>query len=406
MSIAFAIPWLVAAQVTAGQPATPSAPAPPDQKALEKEFQDSLAKDAAAKAQAQGSATTAAPAQTQSPAPPPAAIGGGGNISNPEISVIGSFAAVARRDGDVAPTFKAGDDAPAQGVAVQELELSFAADVDPYFRMFAFLTMSDTETVEIEEAFLTTTALPRGFLFKGGDFRSAFGRNNEQHLHVQDFGRRPKTTQLLGDDGLRAPGAQLSYLLPTPWYATILVEYLGLNQDPSATLELEQFFDISRSWSLLWGLSSATLQRGAPDPTDLVPMPAKPDREFLLGTDVYLKWRPPNEADTYFWVGVTAEYIASRTENKDWDGAGYGQVVAQVARRLRAGVRLDFVGFPSTALGRELDASASLAFLPTEFSRIRLTYAHDHPLDNGSLRNDYLILQLEGTIGAHGAHPF
>jgi hypothetical protein len=208
-------------------------------------------------------------------------------------------------------------------------------------------------------------------------------------------------TELLGDDGLRAPGAQLSYLLPTPWYASVLVEYLGLSEDPSATLELEQFFDLSRSWSLLWGLSSATLQPDTPSGAT-----TKRDREYLLASDVYLKWRPPNEAETYWWVGVTAEYVASRTENKGWDGAGYGQIVAQIARRFRAGVRLDVVGFPSVALDRELDVSASLAFLPSEFSRVRLTYAHDHPLDDGSLRNDYLILQLEGTIGAHGAHPF
>ena len=387
------IPWVVAAQVAAQPPAPPPQPAP-DQKALEQQFQQTLQQDSAAAAQSQ-------PASAAAPATPPPPPGSGGNILNPEISVIGSFAAVARRDGDVAPTFHAGDDPPAQGVAVQELELAFAADVDPYFKMRTFLTMPDADHIEIEEAFLQTTALPSGFLFKGGIFRSSFGRNNEQHLHVQDFAVRPRMTALLGEDGLRAPGAQLSYLLPTPWYATVVVEYLGLNQDPSATLELEQFFDLSRTWSLLWGISSATLARDAEDPT----LP-KPDREYLLATDVYLKWRPPNEAETYLWFAFTGEYVGSRTENKGWDGAGYGQFVAQVARRLRAGLRLDFVGFPDAALGREVDVSASLAFLPTEFSRLRLTYVHDQPLDDPAKPNDYLILQLEGTIGAHGAHPF
>jgi hypothetical protein len=103
---------------------------------------------------------------------------------------------------------------------------------------------------------------------------------------------------------------------------------------------------------------------------------------------------------------LTAEYIASRTdERSDWDGVGYAQIVAQVARRIRAGARLDLVGYPQATLDREAVLSASLAFLPSEFSRVRVTWAHDANLDR-STSNDSVFLQLEGTIGAHGAHPF
>src|SRR5262249_27501204 len=106
------------------------------------------------------------------------------------------------------------------------------------------------------------------------------------------------------------------------------------------------------------------------------------------------------------WVSFTSEYVASRTDvRSEWDGIGYAQIVAQVARRWRAGARLDLVGYPRATLDRELTASASLAFLPSEFSRVRVTYAHDANLDK-SLGNDSVFLQLEGTIGAHGAHPF
>ena len=47
-----------------------------------------------------------------------------------------------------------------------------------------------------------------------------------------------------------------------------------------------------------------------------------------------------------------------------------------------------------------LAVAGSIAFLPTEFSRLRVTYTRDET------ENDTVILQLEGTIGAHGAHPF
>jgi hypothetical protein len=371
------VPWVVFAQ--ASQPADD----------LEKQFKDSLAADQAAQQQA-----------PPPPPPPPQPIMSGA-LLNPEISVIGVFEVGARRE-NRDPSFRSGDDPQPTGFAVQELELSFAADVDPYFRMRTFLTMPSDGGIEIEEAFLETTALPRGLGLKAGAFRSSFGRNNEQHLHVQDFARRPRTTQLLGDDGLRGPGAQLSYLLPLDWYASVFVEgfSLDLGADPSATAGLEQFFDLSRAWSLSWGLSAATLQRGKnPDGT-------APAREFLGGTDVYLRWRPPNETETYAWVSVTGEYIASRTDARsDWDGIGYGQIVAQIARRWRVGARLDLVGYPQATLDREAQISASLAFVPSEFSRVRVTYAHDANLDK-SVGQDSVFLQLEGTIGAHGAHPF
>src|SRR5262249_22827553 len=113
-----------------------------------------------------------------------------------------------------------------------------------------------------------------------------------------------------------------------------------------------------------------------------------------------------NETETYAWVSFTAEYIARRDDVvDDWDGTAYAQVVAQVARRWRVGARLDLVGYPRTSLDRELQATGSIAFLPTELSRVRVTYAHDENTTR-STSNDSVFLQLEGTIGAHGAHPF
>src|SRR5205085_2812476 len=107
-----------------------------------------------------------------------------------------------------------GADAPA-GFAVQEVEVAFQATVDPYFRADVFLTIPNLSGVEVEEAAITTTGLPAGLQVKAGVFRSAFGRQNGQHLHLQDFTRRPFINAVyLGDDGLRAPGLQVSWLFP------------------------------------------------------------------------------------------------------------------------------------------------------------------------------------------------
>jgi hypothetical protein len=319
-------------------------------------------------------------------------------LLNPEISVIGTFSAAFRRE-ETPPPFEAGDDPDPAGLGLQELEITFAAAVDPYFRMRAFLALPGLDELEIEEAYLETTALPRGLLLKGGAIRSAFGRSNEQHLHQQDFARRPRTTALLGHDGLRGAGAQLSYLPPLPWYAAVFAELMTLGDGLTVVAGVEQFVDLGPRWSLLIGGHGATVQRdedeheGEPEPGE-----EAPPREFLVGGDVYLKWRPENVTSTYAWFAVQLEYVAARPEGGEWTGAGYAQVVAQVARRVRLGARLDLVGLPGDEL--LLGGAVSVAFQPSEFSRLRLTYTRDET------RNDSFFLQLEGAIGAHAAHPF
>lgn len=385
MSLLPLIP-VILAQAAATQPATQ----PSEGDDLEEDFAAAIAAD-------------------QAPAPKPATPVTSGALMNPEISVISTFAGTWRRR--ETPGFVAGDDAAAEGLTVQEVELSFAADVDPYFKARAFLTIPNLEGIEVEEAYLLSTSLPYNLLFKGGMIRSAFGRNNEQHLHMQDFGARPRMQVLLGDDGLKAPAAQLSLLVPLPWYTVLFAEALTLPgaegfADTSATLVLEQFFDLSATWSLLWGLNAASLVRSSEEEPD--PMAPPPEREFLFATDVYLKWMPTNVARTYFWVAVTGEYAMRRLQDGgDWDGAGYAQVVARVARRWRVGVRLEATGLPAgDLLPRTTFASAAVTFHPSEYSRVRLTYRHEEDPADSTFDDDVVILQLEGAMGAHGAHAF
>ena len=368
------------------------AAAPTSQPSLAAELAQSLAADQSVAAAAR----------------PVAAPVGSGNLMNPEISFIGSFAANwAQKAQD--PAFVARDDPTTQGLTAQEVEISFSSDVDPYFKMRAFLTLPNFEGVEVEEAYLQTTQLPFDLLLKAGAFRSVMGRNNEQHLHVQDFARRPKVTTMLGEDGLRAPGAQLSLLLPLPWFATLYGEVFSLSPGAagdqlSGTAVLGQFIEVSNSWSLLVGANAALFDRG---PAEDDPMRIDPGRDFVLGGDVYLKWKPPNQVDTYTWCAFTGEYFARRESavGSDWDGIGYGQLVVQVARRWRFAARLDVTGIQSSADNpRATIPSASIAFLPSEFSRIRLTGTHE---DDDTLGNNtFVTLQYEAAIGAHGAHPF
>jgi hypothetical protein len=400
---------LIALEQAAQPPTPPPEPPPPagTPSASEADFAAALAADQ--KATQEG---------TPAAAPPPASPPVSQALLNPETSVILTSSAGLGRKEEAPALFTAGDDAPVDAASVQEIEVTFAADVDPYFKARLFLAIPNLEGVEVEEGFLITTALPLNLQLKAGLFRSAFGRNNEQHLHVQDFARRPLTTARLGDDGLRPAGAQLSLLVPLPFYTVLWAEGFTLTtRKLSSAAGLDLFFELGPTWSLLVGGSGATLAAG-PDPEEEPPpgmMAMDPPRRTLAGADLYIKWRPVNETATYAWVALTAEYIASRAhgdalpaDETAWSGVGYAQLVAQVARRWRVGARLDVDGLPRAADGlpRGVLASASVAFLPTEFSRLRFTYQHQRASDTSDFTNDFFFLQFEGTIGAHGAHPF
>ena len=181
----------------------------------EAEIQRAMAADQAAQTQ-KGSttgSTTGVPAATpiavsRSDTGAASTTGGRGFQSlNPDISAIIDLAG--GWFSDDAGTTKSGDDPQSTGVKVQEVELALQQVVDPYFRADIFLTIPNLSGLEVEEAFLTTTQLPGNFQIKAGIFRAGLGRQNAQHLHLQDFPRRPAlNAQLLGVDGLRSPGSR------------------------------------------------------------------------------------------------------------------------------------------------------------------------------------------------------
>ncbi len=294
-----------------------------DQSALEKAMAaDAAAKAASAPATAPASAPgtsagTPIPGVTTPPegAAADATAGGGawaaqqgarapgGSLLNPALSFIldGSFGYYGAHTGDFAALGlpPAGDDPSVsrQGFGLQEIELAAQSAIDPYFEGAIFLTIPNLDGLEVEEAYLVTTSLPFNLQIKAGTFRSKFGRNNGQHLHVQFFTRRPLMTALLfGEDGLRGPGAQASVLLPLPWFATLYAESFsitppddlagvstfggGVRLTPdnlTYTAELEQFFELAESHSLLVGLNFAT-GRSVDCPTDARPASPPPSR--------------------------------------------------------------------------------------------------------------------------------
>src|SRR3954463_14419413 len=213
----------------------------PDDERLLKELEESLQQAAAARAAAQQGAGATAPSGATAPASagPQGAAARGAQSLNPDISAILDANAgyerrgVAYRNGDD-PDLHGGPNTRGAGFTAQEVELALSAIVDPYFRGDIFLTIPNLDGLEVEEAFATTTSLPHNLQLKAGSFRSAYGRQNGQHLHVQDFTRRPLVNAaFLGEDGLRGPGVQVSWLAPLPFYFTLYGEAFTLRSDPA-----------------------------------------------------------------------------------------------------------------------------------------------------------------------------
>jgi len=390
-----------------------------------------------------------APAPASSPAAQSRAPSGPGNQSmNPDVSVIldatGGFQrhALMRLAGDD-PDLGGALHLHGGGVNLQEAEVAFQSVIDPYLRADVFLTIPNLGGIEVEEAYVTSTGLPGGLQIKAGVFRSAIGRQNGQHLHVQDFTLRPLiNAAYLGDDGLRPAGIQISWLVPVPFYLLLFGEAFsvappdntnafssfggGNRADLTYTAGIKTFAPLSESVSLavgiggLSGLTAGVSRAEVASQANLAGATSVlfADRHTLVGSgDIYLKWKPTNVAGGYYSLAWQTEYFVRRTGadttntlGAQIDGGIYSQLVFQFARRWFLGVRFDALGLPaSTIQGRQTRESASLTLAPSEFSRIRLYGEHEDPgaqSTTASGSNYAAMLQLEVAMGAHGAHAF
>jgi hypothetical protein len=380
----------------------------------------------------------------------------GAQSLNPDISaILDADAGWQRRavqflNGDD-PDLHAAGTQHALGFTAQEVELAFSAIVDPYFKGEVYLTIPNLAGLEVEEAFATSTSLPWNLQVKAGSFRSVFGRQNGQHLHVQDFTRRPLiNAAFLGDDGLRGPGVQVSWLSPLPFYLALYGEALSIRNDPAAgdgpvpapvrsfgangaqrptvTAAAKLFLPFGEEWSLYGGLNFASGESPGLALTSTTNVGVGRDTQ-LFGADLYVKWKPPNVAGGYSSLALQVEAVLRHFAAGDyladaWDGGAYAQAVVQFARRWFLGLRGDLIGLPaSSVLARTARGAVSLTFQGSEFMRIRayveLEKANisfgDESVPPGAVLPlpavqpswaPAAFLQLEISIGAHGAHPF
>lgn len=369
------------------------------------------------------------------------------------VSAIGTFAAGTSTAEEVEELQNGDHDPGRRGFDVQGLELAFDGIVDPFFRAQANLVFGLGEdhgaSVELEEAYLETLALPAGLQVRAGQYFTEFGRHNTQHLHYWKFVDAPLVnTRMFGADGLRNPGARVSWLAPTPVYSEL---FFGVQnstgetaysfRNPEGFRESEFFFrgqeidhdgaeevrnmkdllyttrfavshDLTPTQTLLGGVSAAF---GPNSPTE----DSASGRTEIYGADIYWLWTP-DRAGAYPFVNWQTELMYRRFEMRDpsnvFDDWGlYSQINYGFARGWVAGLRYDIVRGEMHDIvddnGDSLDLapdrwrlSPNLTYHPSEFSKIRLQYNYDERKGFG---DDHTVwLQWEFALGPHAAHPF
>lgn len=370
---------------------------------------------------------------------------------NPAIGavLVGTYRAHDDENMDGIQGFAIGEESGrgSEGFSLGETEVNLKAPIDDKFlgNLTFALADEDGETeVELEEAWLQTTALPHGFTARFGRFFSDVGYLNQFHAHADDFVDRPLPYRAFLGNQLTDDGVRLSWVAPTDLFIELGGEWLRGAAFPAGGSDNEgkgtwtAFAHVggdvgpSNSWRL--GLSKvdsdvAGRETGEDESGDGGVTTFTGDSDLLIA-DFIWKWSP-NGNPTDRFLKLQAEYF-QRDESGAYsldvpavlndvtlpysgDSSGwYAQAFWQFKRGWRVGLRHAelrtdepgpaFAGSVLERMGHD-PSHDSLVFewANSEFSRLRLQFNHDRTLPES---DNQLVLQYIMSLGAHGAHQF
>jgi hypothetical protein len=425
--------------------------------------------ESAARAQAAPAPTAPAPPATAPiaaapPSPiPPGRLGFslGGRALLFDLGVTGSFIGNLTSARDASIGQRATFPGLENRIFPSEIEIAASGAVDPYVRVDTFFEFAEESGREIgasiEEAYLTTLALPWGFQIRGGRMRPQFGLLGHLHLHDMPQIDAPNVlTNFLGQERLQENGAEVSWVAPLPFYLEArtgifngdnAVSYgVGSIRNPLITGRVKTFLELGDDHGIQLGVSAATGPNLGPDPTV---EPGLGSRTVLVGGDFKYKWKPLGRPYTQFILA--GEYLFSHSRRvvltDPIDPATGANVCPftptpcirqqgifnrqgfyvfadyQLARRWFAGTRFDWSQFPPDPLvvnqtlvqgfvlnpeirrgAREYAIAPYIVFKPSEFFQLRAEYKHTQR--NYTKNADEGFLQAVFILGTHPPHPW
>jgi hypothetical protein len=329
------------------------------------------------------------------------------------------------------------------GFNLNYAELVLSSSVDPFFEMTGIFHYSE-EGVEIEEAYITSTALEYGIRTRLGKFNSNFGYLNEQHHHFWDFNDMPLVNEgFLGMHGINEKGIQFQYTAPTSFYLMAGVEILnGENEQmfgnsaiDSIDVEAEDgstlyigyvktAFDVG-STSILTGVSYADGTSHVDHTEDEEGPHAFVGDSKLYGFDFVAK----HYFDSYSFFKLQGEVfyremdgivtkldenvtITGTQEVTKEQGGAYVQAIYAPNMTWAMGARYDTI-FKNDVTGNDYAEdlakySLMAEYKTSEFARFRLQYNINKAMNEDGVAEDLntIIFSANISIGAHGAHSF
>lgn len=418
--------------------------------ALEQKLSQAEARSAAAPEAATPSAAESRPLTTSS-----ANAGAGG--FNPEVSLIlqGQYNQMKNVPNRTITGFWPTEDGTNQrGFSVNETELMFAANIDPYWRGQATFAVQG-DSISVEEAWIRTLGIGEGIGLKAGRYKSGIGYLNEQHAHNWDFSNAPLMyNALFGPAASYAEdGVQLKWLAPTPVFLEFGAEVgrganfpgTDMNKNGAGAWAMYAHVGDDVGDANSWRAGVSYLKTSANDrQADFVDVNGLPAQGTFNGdtatwiADFVWKWAP-NGNPKYRNFKFQSEYFVRQdkgdltcsglgsacdpqaagnavTGNYDTRQSGwYAQGVYQFTPEWRAGLRYDQLDSGSQNFGanaanlavpnyKPKRATAMVDYSWSEFSRARLQYAQDKSM--AGVTDNQLTLQYIMSLGAHGAHTF
>ena len=351
-----------------------------------------------------------------------ASITGISKAFNPAISVNGLFYGLVS---SLSHPNLPGDDLET-GLKVQEFEIAFDANVDPYLKATVIMSLPGGSGIELEEGYVTTLGLPYSLQARVGKMYEAFGLHNRLHTHAFPFLDPPLVNRaIFGPEGLNDTGVELSWLAPLPWFAEVRGGvYDGQNEfvfngqkqeDLSYLGRFENLWDLGPSATLRLGGSYARGPHLLPGNTAMPATPATEVASEVWGGDAQIKWRPVN------WTRKAAmQWQFEYMNHREWQGnhgsepldGYYSHLLVQVSRRWWVQGRYDedwqhqgywALSGPVAQTLEDHAWSGAVAYLPTEFQAYKLGYEARN--DAGQVEYRYW-LQLNVTVGSHPAHAY
>lgn len=313
---------------------------------------------------------------------------------NPQMAIVGDFRGTLRDDSDEKRHFD-----------FHEIELNFAADVDPYAKAFVVIALANEDgelVTDLEEASITYSKLGHGIQLKAGKFAGAIGRIQRNHTDQLEFNDFPFVTQdTLGEEGLKAGGMSFAYLLPGEQFSELTFEILDPSEDgplfmgsslsrPVYIGHYRTFFDFSEDLSAQFGATYANGPNGGSGSAS------------LYGVDYTMKWNPTQK-------GKSAVFEAEAYwSNPDLKGTGttfgaFGALTFEVMPRWFATLKADYSELPGTTDLRR-GTAFGLTYKLTEFQHWRLEF--QQITSNFESTRNILTLQFQWLIGTHPAHKY